>query len=60
MTVGHYSNTVLVRLTQYPNYLLVTESSLLHSCLTLQKRPFSQALIGSKLPGQVRFAIQTT
>jgi hypothetical protein len=48
-----------VRLTQYPNYLLVTESSLLHSRLPLQKRPFSQATVGSKLPGQVTTVVET-
>jgi hypothetical protein len=48
-----------VRLTQCPNYRLVTESSLLHSRLALQKRPFSQAPIGSKLPGQVTLTINS-
>ena len=54
MSLGHQRHTVLIRLTQYPNNLIVTESSLLHSRLSLQKRPFSKASIGSKLPSQVK------
>jgi hypothetical protein len=53
VALGHHRHAVLVRLTQYPNNLFVTESSLLHFRLSLQKRPFSQASTGPKFTGQV-------
>jgi hypothetical protein len=56
VALGHHRHTVLVRLVQYLNYLLVTALTLLHSLLSLQKRPFSQASIGLKFTGQVKVA----
>ena len=50
---GHNRHAVLVRFAQYPNNLFVAESLLLHSRLSLQKRPLFQASIGPKFTGQV-------